>query len=181
MQSRFHTAVFALAVVATAPAFAGSTAPKATGAAPDTTFLQNAFDGRAKCLAADKDTVQMAQCDKSAAQQWVLERSPLPGYFRVHTVGGGAEQCLAVNTSGNGAAVRMAACSNADNQQWAVQRSAMLAPGQTSGEAGGILQFTNQATGKTRCLESMGSGLKISPCDRRELGHRWLAQWSPTM
>lgn len=146
------------------------------------TFLQNAFDGRAKCLAANQDAVRMAQCDKSAAQQWMLERSgSLPGYFRVHTVGGGAAQCLTVDTSGSGAAVRMAACSDADNQQWAVQRSAMLAPGQTSGEAGGILQFTNQATGKTRCLESMGSGLKISPCDRRELGHRWLPQWSPTM
>jgi hypothetical protein len=143
----------------------------AFAAAPEITYLQNAFDGRAKCLGAG-DTVAMAECDKSAAQQWVLERGAQPGYFRVHTVAGGDAACLMLDPAKPKDLVSMAACSDAPGQQWGVERSA---------SAPYNMQFTNRATGKTRCLESIATGLKITSCERKARGHLWAAQWSPTM
>jgi hypothetical protein len=164
MHTRF-VAIAALAVLplSTAPAFA---------ARPDFNYLQNELDGRGLCLGASGGKVAMVACDKSASQQWVASAGDIPGYNRLHTVDGGAATCLAVHPADRKNVLAIEACGEADNQQWHVER---LRWGPH------LMQLTNRATGAMRCVEALQTGLKMTPCSRRQAGHRWHSSYLPTM
>jgi len=164
MHVRF-VALAALAVfnLATAPAFA---------AGPDFNYLQNELDGRGRCLGARGHTVAMMSCDKSPDQQWVLGQGSVPGYGTLHTMAGGAGTCLAVHPDERRNVLAMESCSGADNQQWYVERLRDLQR---------LTRLTNRATGETRCLEAIQTGIKMTPCSRRQAGHRWHSNYLPTM
>ena len=155
-------AALALLQLAASPAFA----------APDTSYLQNELDGRGRCLGTAGPDVAMLACDKSPTQQWFVTRGELPGFDRFHTVADGESVCLAVHPDDSKNVLAMEACSQADNQQWDVQRL---------NEAPRLMQLTNRKTGATRCLEAVQTGLKLTPCGRRQNGHRWHSNYTPTM
>jgi hypothetical protein len=139
--------------------------------APDYNYLQNALDGRGRCLGAAGDRVAMAACAKSPNQQWITAAGDLPGYNRLTTLGE-PQLCLAVQPGNRRNQVAMAPCSADAGQQWYLVRL---------GEATGRLRITNRAIGQTRCLEAQQTGLKLTPCSRRQAGHFWHADYLPTM
>jgi hypothetical protein len=139
--------------------------------APDYNYLQNALDGRGRCLGAAGDKVAMAACAKSPNQQWITAAGDLPGYNRLMTLGE-PQLCLAVQPGNRRNQVAMAPCSADASQQWYLVRL---------GEATGRLRITNRAIGQTRCLEAQQTGLKLTPCSRRQAGHFWHANYLPTM
>jgi len=164
MQVRcFAAAALATLHLATAPAFA---------AGPDANYLQNGLDGRGHCLTAADGNVAMGACARSADQQWVVSQGDIPGFSKVHTVEGGTAMCLAVHPENGKNVLAMDNCGNADNQQWRVKR-AKTGPF--------VLPLTNRATGATRCLEAVQTGLKMTPCSRQQPGHRWQSNYEPTM
>ena len=164
MQARFLAAA-ALAIVnlATLPAFA---------AGPDFNYLQNELDGRGRCLGAGGGQVAMQACSKSPDQQWVLGKGSVPSYATLHTMGGGAGACLAVHPNERRNVLSMEGCNGADNQQWYVERLR---------DVPRLTRLTNRETGATRCLEAIQTGIKMTPCSRRQAGHRWHSNYSPTM
>lgn len=155
-------AALALLQLAASPAFA----------APDTSYLQNELDGRGRCLGTAGPDVAMLACDKSPTQQWFVTRGALPGFDKFHTVADGESVCLAVHPDDSKNVLAMEACSQADNQQWTVKRL---------NEVPRLMQLTNRETGATRCLEAVQTGLKLTPCGRRQNGHRWHSNYTPTM
>lgn len=156
-------AALAILHLATMPAFA---------AGPDANYLQNGLDGRGHCLTAADDKVVMGACAKSANQQWVVSQGDIPGFSKVHTVAGGTAMCLTVHPENGKNVLAMDSCGNADNQQWRVERV-------KTGPF--VLPITNRATGATRCLEAVQTGLKMTPCSRQQPGHRWQSNYEPTM
>jgi hypothetical protein len=66
----------------------------------------------------------------------------------------------------------MESCSQAENQQWYVERL---------GDVPRLMRLTNRETGATRCLEAVQTGLKMTPCSRRQSGHRWHSNYEPTL
>jgi hypothetical protein len=147
-------------------------APLHADAAPDLSYLQNALDGRGRCLASAGDNVAMAACDKSAGQQWVVAPGDLPGYNRLQTAGAGEMYCLTAQPDDRKNAVTMATCGKADTQQWFIERISNVPR---------RMHLTNAATGRTRCLESQQTGLKLTPCSRNQAGHVWRSDYLPTM
>jgi hypothetical protein len=162
MPSRLLAATLALLGLAAAPAFA----------APDTKDLQNELDGRGRCLGTAGPAVAMIACNEAPTQQWFVTRGELPGFDKFHTVADGVTVCLAVHPAESKNMLAMEACGPADNQQWTVERLSDV-PRQ--------MLLTNRATGATRCLEALQTGLKMTPCGRRQNGHRWHSNSTPTM
>jgi hypothetical protein len=66
----------------------------------------------------------------------------------------------------------MEPCGQADRQQWYVERVS---------EAPRVMRMTNRETGATRCLEAVQTGMKMTPCSRRQNGHSWYVNYEPTM
>ena len=141
-------------------------------AADQVTYLQNALDGRGRCLGSAGGAVAMAACDKSPSQQWLVTNGALPGYVQFHTVADGAQACLEAQPDDPKNVLRMAACSKDDAQQWYIA-------GQN--HVPRRLQLTNRAAGSQRCLEAQQSGIKLTPCSRRQAGHQWRSDYIPTM
>lgn len=162
MPGRLHAAALALLGLAAAPAFA----------APDINYLQNELDGRGRCLGTAGPTVAMIACNEAPTQQWFVTRGDLPGFEKFHTVADGGTVCLAVHPGDGRNALAMETCSKADNQQWTVERLSDV-PRQ--------MRLTNRATGATRCLEALQTGLKMTPCGQHQPGHRWHSNFTPTM
>lgn len=164
MQARFlAAAALAILNLATAPAF---------GAGPEANYLQNGLDGRGRCLTAAGADVAMAACTKSPSQQWVLTQGDLPGFRKLHTVADGTDMCLTVHPDKRKNVLAMDSCGTADNQQWSIERM-------KSGPF--VSPLANRATGATRCLEALQTGIKMTPCSRRQPGHRWQSNDDPTM
>lgn len=157
----------ALLHLAAAPAFA---------AAPDIHYLQNELDGHGRCLGTAGPSVAMLACDQSPTQQWFVTRGDLPGFEKFHTVADGESVCLTLRPDDDKNVLAMEACGKADNQQWRIEH-----PGARRSEAPRLVRLTNRDTGATRCLEAVQTGLKITPCGRRQAGHRWHSNTSPTM
>jgi hypothetical protein len=166
MQSRLiaaaSTAAFALLGFAAGPAFA----------APDANYLQNQLDGRGRCLGTAGPAVAMIACDKSPTQQWFSTRGAVPGFEQFHTVADGASVCLAVHQDDRKNMLAMEPCGQADRQQWYVERVS---------ESPRVMRMTNRETGATRCLEAVQTGMKMTPCSRRQNGHSWYVNYEPTM
>jgi hypothetical protein len=163
MQARFiAAAALALLHVAASPAFA----------APDITYLQNELDGRGRCLGTAGPGVAMLACSQGPAQQWFVTRGDLPGFDKFHTVADGETVCLAVHPDDPKNLLAMEACSQAENQQWRVERLS---------DVPRLMRLTNRETGATRCLEAVQTGLRMTPCSRRQAGHRWHGNYIPTM
>ena len=141
-------------------------------AADDITYLQNALDGRGRCLGSSEGAVAMQACDKSPSQQWLLTLGDLPGYVKFHTVGDGAGACLEADPNERKNVLHMAACNKGDAQQWYVG-------GQN--HVPRRLQLSNRAAGPVRCLEAQQTGIKLTPCSRRQPGHQWRSDYIPTM
>jgi hypothetical protein len=114
----------------------------------------------------------MAACDQSASQQWVLTPGDLPGYARFHTVADGADRCLAAQPADSKNVLRMVACGKEEAQEWYVERQ---------GHVPRRMHLTNRASGSTRCLEAQQTGIKLTPCGRRQPGHQWRSETTPTM
>ena len=164
MQGRLIAATaFALLNLAAAPAFA---------AGPDISYLQNDLDGRGRCLGTAGPTVAMIACTESPTQQWFVTRGDLPGSDKFHTVADGESVCLTLRPDDKKNVLAMEACGAADNQQWYVQRLS---------DVPRLMRLTNRDTGATRCLEAVQTGLKMTPCGRRQGGHRWHSNSTPTM
>jgi hypothetical protein len=164
MQGRFITAAaLALFNIAAAPAFA---------AAPDLNYLQNELDGRGRCLGTAGPGVAMIACNQAPTQQWFVTRGEVPGYDQLHTVADGASVCLAVHPDDRKNVLAMEACSKAENQQWYLERLS---------DVPRLTRLTNRETGATRCLEAVQTGLKMTPCSRRQAGHRWHSNYEPTL
>jgi hypothetical protein len=141
-------------------------------AAADITYLQNGLDGRGRCLASGHGAVAMAGCDKSPSQQWVLTDGDLPGYVKFHTVADGAQTCLAAQPADRKNVLHMVACAKGDEQQWYVERQSNVPR---------RMLLTNRAAGSVRCLEAQQGGIKLTPCSRRQAGHQWRSEYTPTM
>jgi hypothetical protein len=164
MQGRFiAAAALVLLNIAAAPAFA---------AGPDVNYLQNALDGRGRCLGTAGPAVAMVACTKSPAQQWFVTRGELPGFDKLHTVGDGTSICLALHPDDPKNVLAMESCSQGGNQQWYVERVS---------DVPRVTRLTNRETGATRCLEAVQTGLKMTPCSRHQSGHRWQNNYEPTM
>jgi hypothetical protein len=164
MQGRLIAATaLALLNLAAAPAFA---------AAPDINYLQNELDGRGRCLGTAGPSVAMLACNESPTQQWFATRGSLPGFDQFHTVADGESICLAVHPDERKNVLAMEACGKADNQQWYVERLS---------DVPRLVRLTNRETGATRCLEAVQTGLKMTPCSRKQGGHRWHSNYIPTM
>jgi hypothetical protein len=164
MQVRFIAATaLALLHIAAAPAFA---------AGPDVNYLQNELDGRGHCLGTAGPSVAMMACTKTPTQQWFVTRGEVPGYDQLHTVGDGTGICLAVHPDDGKNVLAMESCSQAENQQWYVERLS---------DVPRLTRLTNRETGATRCLEAVQTGLKMTPCSRRQPGHRWHSNYEPTL
>ena len=158
-------AIFAVLVtlpLLAAPAFA----------ADEITYLQNGLDGRGHCLASARGAVGMATCDKSAPQQWMLTPGDLPGYTKFHTVADGADLCLAAQPADKKNVLHMVACGKGEAQQWYVERQ---------GDVPRRMHLTNRAAGSTRCLEVQQTGIKLTQCSRKQPGHQWRSEYTPTM
>ncbi|WP_296945036.1 RICIN domain-containing protein [uncultured Massilia sp.] len=162
MPPRLACAALAALNLLAAPAFA----------ADEITYLQNALDGRGRCLASAHGAVAMAACDQSPAQQWVLTPGALPGYVTFHTVADGAGTCLEAQPADGKNVLHMVACGKADAQQWYVARQ---------GYVPRRMHLTNRAAGSTRCLEAQQAGIKLTPCGRKQPGHQWRSESTPTM
>ena len=163
MQARLiAAATLAFLHFAASPAFA----------APDINYLQNELDGRGRCLGTAGPGVAMLACDKSPAQQWFVTRGDLPGFDKFHTVADGETICLTVHPDDPKALLAMEACSQAENQQWTIERLS---------DVPRLMRLTNRETGATRCLEAVQTGLRMTPCSRRQGGHRWHSNYIPTM
>jgi hypothetical protein len=164
MQGRLiAAAALALLNLAAAPAFA---------AAPDVHYLQNELDGRGRCLGTAGPSVAMLACNESPNQQWFVSRGDLPGFDKFHTVADGQSVCLTLRADDSKNLLAMEACGTADNQQWFIEHL---------GDAPRVMRVTNRETGATRCLEAVQTGLKMTPCGRRQGGHRWHSNTSPAM
>jgi hypothetical protein len=159
----FAAAALALLHFAAIPALA---------AAPDINYLQNELDGRGRCLGTAGPSVAMLACDKSPTQQWFATRGDLPGFEKFHTVADGASVCLTLRPDDKKNPLAMETCGKADNQQWYVERLS---------DVPRLMRLTNRETGATRCLEAVQTGLKMTPCSRRQGGHRWHSNYEPTM
>lgn len=163
MQARlFAAAALTLLQFSAAPVFA----------APDANYLQNELDGRGHCLGTAGPGVAMLACSQEPSQQWFVTRGDLPGFEKFHTVAEGTGVCLAVQPGDGGKLLAMEACSQAENQQWYVERLSDV-PRQ--------MRLTNRATGATRCLEAVQTGMRMTPCSRRQSGHIWHSNYTPTM
>lgn len=156
------SAVLALLHLAASPAFA----------APDATYLQNELDGRGRCLGSAGGKVAMAACNQGPDQQWFVTRGDLPGYDKFHTAADGAAACLTVHPDDPKQLLAMEACSQAENQQWYIERLS---------DVPRLMRMTNRETGATRCLEAVQTGMRMTPCSRRQGGHRWHSNYIPTM
>jgi hypothetical protein len=164
MQARLiAAAALALLNLAAAPAFA---------AGPDIRYLQNELDGRGRCLGTAGPSVAMLACDKSPAQQWFTTRGELPGSEKFHTTADGESVCLTLRPDDRKNILAMESCGAADNQQWYVERLR---------DVPRLMRLTNRETGATRCLEAVQTGLKVTPCSRKQGGHRWHSNDEPTM
>ena len=163
MHRRLLTAALALLNLVTAPAFA---------AGPDISYLQNELDGRGRCLGTAGPSVAMLACDQSPTQQWFATRGDLPGFHKFHTVADGESVCLTLRPDDKKNLLAMEACGAADNQQWYVKRLS---------EVPRLMMLTNRDTGATRCLEAVQTGLRMTPCGRRQGGHRWHSNYTPTL
>jgi hypothetical protein len=84
----------------------------------------------------------------------------------------GESVCLAVHPDDPKNVLAMEACGRADRQQWYVERVS---------EAPRVMRLTNRETGATRCLEAVQTGMKMTPCSRRQNGHSWYVNYEPTM
>lgn len=156
------TVAYTFFQLAAAPAFA----------APDVNYLQNELDGRGHCLGTAGPSVAMIACTKAPTQQWFVTRGELPGFDKFHTVADGESVCLAVHPNEGKNVLAMEPCGPADNQQWFVERVS---------DVPREMRLTNRETGATRCLEAVQTGLKMTPCGRRQGGHRWHSNYIPTM
>jgi hypothetical protein len=156
-------------IAATALALLNLSAAPAFAAAPDINYLQNELDGRGRCLGTAGPSVAMLACDQSPTQQWFASRGDLPGYEKLHTVADGESVCLTLRPDDTKNLLAMEACGAADNQQWYVAR--LRNP----------LRLINRESGATRCLEAVQTGLRMTPCGRRQAGHRWHSDYIPTM
>jgi hypothetical protein len=164
MQARLiATATLALINVTALPAFA---------AGPDANYLQNELDGRGRCLGTAGPAVAMAACSEEKTQKWFASRGDLPGFEKLHTVADGETVCLAVHPDDRKNVLAMEPCSKADNQQWYLGGKSQM-PRQ--------LRLTNRATGATRCLEAVQTGMKMTTCSRDLGGHRWYSNYEPTL
>jgi hypothetical protein len=143
-----------------------------TLAAPDVFYLQNGLDGRGRCLGTRGDKVAMSACTRSPDQQWMIAPGALPGHDRLQTAGAGDTACLAAHPDEHRNVLAMEPCSDADDQQWYIERI---------GEVPRRMRLTNRATGRTRCLESVQAGLRLTPCSRRQAGHVWRSLATPDM
>jgi hypothetical protein len=141
-------------------------------AAPDINYLQNELDGRGRCLGTAGPAVAMIACNEAPTQQWFTTRGDLPGAEKFHTKADGETVCLAVHPGERKNVLAMEACGRADAQQWYVERLSDV-PRQ--------LRLTNRATGATRCLEAVQTGLMMTQCGRRQNGHLWHSNYTPTM
>lgn len=141
-------------------------------AAPDINYLQNELDGRGRCLGTAGPAVAMIACSEAPTQQWFTTRGDLPGFEKLHTVADGGSVCLAVHPDEPRNVLAMEACSQTDKQQWYVERLSDV-PRQ--------LRLTNRATGATRCLEAVQTGLRMTPCGRGQNGQLWRSNFTPTM
>jgi hypothetical protein len=141
-------------------------------AAPDLFYLQNGLDGRGRCLGTRGDTVAMNACVKSPDQQWAVTPGDLPGYDKLRTAGAGEMFCLAAHPDERRNVLAMDTCGKDDNQQWFIERISTVPR---------RMRLTNRATGRTRCLEAQQTGLKLTPCSRRQAGHLWRSNETPDM
>jgi hypothetical protein len=162
MPHRVLPAVLAALQLLAAPAFA----------AEPFTYLQNALDGRGRCLAGAHGAVAMAACNQSGAQQWVLTPGDLPGYVKFHTMADGANLCLEAQSGDRRNVLHMVACNKEDAQQWYVAGH---------GPVSHRLQLTNRAAGSMRCLEALQTGIRLTPCGLRQPGQHWRSEAIPTM
>jgi hypothetical protein len=159
-------------IAATALALLNLSAAPAFAAAPDINYLQNELDGRGRCLGTAGPSVAMLACDQSPTQQWFVSRGDLPGFGKFHTVADGGSVCLTLHPDDKKNVLAMEACGAADSQQWYVERLS---------DVPRLMRLTNRDTGATRCLEAVQTGLKMTPCSRRQGGHRWHSNYTPTM
>lgn len=162
MPPRMLLAAVAAANLLAGPAFA----------ADEITYLQNGLDGRGRCLASGHGAVMMAACDTSPSQQWVVTPGDLPGYVKFHTVADGAGACLEAQPADRRNVLHMVACGTGNEQQWYIERQAHVPR---------RMHLTNRAAGATRCLEAQQTGIKLTPCSRRQGGHQWRSDTTPTM
>jgi hypothetical protein len=114
----------------------------------------------------------MIACSESPAQQWFATRGDLPGYGKFHTVADGESVCLTLRPEDKKNLLAMEACGSADNQEWYVRRLS---------EVPRRMMLSNRETGATRCLEAVQTGLRMTPCGRRQVGHRWHSNYTPTL
>jgi len=156
-----------LAACATLPLFANP-----AFAAPELGYLQNGLDARGRCLGSGDDGVAMTACTQAPSQQWASTPGDIPGYYKLHTAAGGQAMCLAAQPADRKNVLRMAACGTGEEQQWYVVRLT----GQPN-----LLYLTNRAAGATRCLEAQQTGIKLTPCGRKQAGHQWRGNYTPTM
>ncbi|MGJ7914196.1 hypothetical protein ACI48D_01765 [Massilia sp. LXY-6] len=160
-------AALTLLNLASIPAFA---------AAPDINYLQNELDGRGRCLGTAGPGVAMLACDKSPTQQWFVTRGDLPGFDKFHTVADGESVCLAVHPEDRKNVLAMEPCGRADKQEWRIDFLS-----ERLSDVPRLMRLTNRETGATRCLEAVQTGLKMTPCGRRQNGHRWHSNYEPTL
>ena len=159
-------------VAAAALAIVNLTATPAFAAGPDINYLQNELDGRGRCLGTAGPSVAMLACDQSPTQQWYVSRGDLPGFEKFHTVADGPSVCLTLRPEDKKNLLAMEACGAADNQQWYVKRLS---------EVPRRMMLSNRETGATRCLEAVQTGLRMTPCGRRQGGHYWHSNYTPTL
>jgi hypothetical protein len=155
-------ALLGLLAIQASPAFA----------APDLNYLQNELDGRGRCLGTAGPAVAMIACNEAPTQQWFTTRGDLPGSEKFHTVADGGTVCLAVHPDEPRNMLAMETCSPADTQQWYVERLS---------DVPRKLRLSNRATGATRCLEAVQTGLRMTPCGRGQNGQLWHGNFTPTM
>ena len=148
-----------------------TTLTAAAHAAPDTFYLQNGLDGRGRCLGTRDTTAAMAACDRSPAQQWSVAPGDLPGHNKLRTASAD-DTCLAVHPDAHRNVLAMDACAATDDQQWYLERLS---------EVPRRMRLTNRATGRTRCLEALQTGFRMTPCSRRQAGHYWRSETTPDM
>ena len=143
----------------------------AVHAAPDLFYLQNGLDGRGRCLGAGAVAVTMTACDRAPGQQWIVAQGDGPGHNKLRTAAAD-DTCLAVHPDAHRNVLAMEACAATDDQQWYIERLS---------EVPRRMRLTNRATGRTRCLEALQTGFRMTPCGRRQAGHLWRSGTTPDM